>query len=841
MGGLIRSADWAATSLGTFEQWPESLKSALSISLNSAFPIAIYWGETFILLYNDAWSSIPGEKHPWCLGKEGAVVWPEIWDGLQAEFESVLQNGESIRRDNALLLMRRYGYAEECYFDYTLSPIVDIDGKIGGVFNAVIETSYKVINERRNAVLLQFLQGQSSVLSVQEGGALIRDILEGAKSDIPFCALYIATGAPYGALELIFITGISEGHVSGAEWLFSREFDGTGSYFIHDLGQVLGAPVYSEPGEACVEAVIVPLAAGEAKVQGHIILGVSPRKRLDDDYRRFLETVGLHAGTILNSGYAYEQGELLIREQSLNEELAAANEELTAINDELHLTQERLNKLNIELEERVRNRTVALAESERRFRFMLNAVPQQVWTARPNGSLDYVNQIVIDDFDVSAEDVMHSGWQRFVHPEDWDGAQRAWQISLESGTPFMREFRLRVSGAYLWHLSRAVPLLEHGNITLWIGTNTNIEVQKNNEQKKDEFLSIASHELKTPLTSIRAFNQLMVRTNDAKKLKGFAEKSALHIYRLEKLISDLLDVTKINAGKMNYLMQLFNFKEMVANAVESVQHMSPKHKIVLESTVDVLFKGDQLRLEQVMHNFLSNAVKYSPGANRVIVRCDVVDGSIVVAVEDFGVGIAKKHLDRLFDRYYRVDNTAMRFEGLGLGLFISSEILKRHNGSFWIESAEGKGSIFYFRLPIEDRDNSVPRVNSETYYEDSKITVVYNAGKERIEATWRGFQDLNSVKHGCMIMLQMMKRNRCHKVLNDNSEVMGTWSEAADWGREEWFPMMQRSGLRLFAWILSPSSFSQMSAHKSAEVIEGNITFQFFTHRKDAERWISSK
>src|SRR5215217_68974 len=129
LGELIRNKDWSVTSLQSPDTWPESLRSAVAIALSSGFPIAVYWGEDFTLLYNDAWSKIPGQKHPWALGKPGAIVWPEIWDGLEQEFESVLSKGESYRKPDAPLYMHRYGYTEECYFDYTLSPIVGSDGK----------------------------------------------------------------------------------------------------------------------------------------------------------------------------------------------------------------------------------------------------------------------------------------------------------------------------------------------------------------------------------------------------------------------------------------------------------------------------------------------------------------------------------------------------------------------------------------------------------------------------------------------------------------------------------------------------------------------------------------
>lgn len=220
------------------------------------------------------------------------------------------------------------------------------------------------------------------------------------------------------------------------------------------------------------------------------------------------------------------------------------------------------------------------------------------------------------------------------------------------------------------------------------------------QYKKDEFLSIASHELKTPLTSIKAFNQLMQRTNDLDKLKSFVTKSAGNILRLDKLIGDLLDVTKINAGKMQYNMHFFDFDEMLKQTIENVQYTAITHQIVLEHHEAVSFVGDRIRLEQVVSNFLTNAIKYSPGANRVLVNSRIKDNDVVVSIQDFGIGINATDMDHLFERYYRINNSSMHFEGLGLGLFISSEILNRHQGSFWIESEPKQGSTFYFRLPI---------------------------------------------------------------------------------------------------------------------------------------------
>src|SRR5689334_20150815 len=152
MGERIRNFDWSKTSIGIPENWDESLKTSVSICLNSNFPIALYWGEELTLLYNDAWSSIPGNKHPLALGKPAREVWVDIWKEIEPEFKKAF-DGIPGGSKGALLPMQRHGYTEECYFDFTFTPVRAANGKVKGVFNAVIETTYQVINERRNNFL----------------------------------------------------------------------------------------------------------------------------------------------------------------------------------------------------------------------------------------------------------------------------------------------------------------------------------------------------------------------------------------------------------------------------------------------------------------------------------------------------------------------------------------------------------------------------------------------------------------------------------------------------------------------------------------------------------------
>jgi len=221
------------------------------------------------------------------------------------------------------------------------------------------------------------------------------------------------------------------------------------------------------------------------------------------------------------------------------------------------------------------------------------------------------------------------------------------------------------------------------------------------EAKKDEFFNMVSHEFKTPLTNIKAINQLLEKTTDkSNKHYPFILNAGHSVKRLEKLIADLLDVTKINSGQIDLNISAFYFPDALTNSIANIQLAANNHEILLQNSVHISYAGDQFRIEQVLVNLLTNAIKYSPDASRVVVSAKVESDNIMVCVQDFGIGIAKNEIDQLFQRFYRVSETAMLFQGVGLGLFIAAEIVKKHKGTFTITSEPGKGSCFCFTLPL---------------------------------------------------------------------------------------------------------------------------------------------
>jgi anti-sigma regulatory factor (Ser/Thr protein kinase) len=290
---------------------------------------------------------------------------------------------------------------------------------------------------------------------------------------------------------------------------------------------------------------------------------------------------------------------------------------------------------------------------------------------------------------------------------------------------------------------------------------------------------------------------------------------------------------------MVYNKEEFDFGQLLADTVDSMQRTADRHQIELQSHCNVLYRGDQHRIEQVLINLLNNAIKYSPQADKIEMSCGLENGNIVVSVRDFGIGIEQQHLRGLFDRFYRVDNSSARFQGLGLGLFISNEIVKRHGGSFWIESEPDKGSTFYFLLPLNGTQHYTDiATDNQIFYEGSFIKITYRPEGRYMDVDWLGYQNYESVVKGCEIMLDLMRKNNCSLVLNDNTHVKGNWSEASDWGAEVWFPAMAEAGLKKFAWIYSPSTFSRIAANKSLPSEYDVVQLAFFDDKEVAFEWL---
>jgi PAS domain S-box-containing protein len=395
---------------------------------------------------------------------------------------------------------------------------------------------------------------------------------------------------------------------------------------------------------------------------------------------------------ILSKNLKIQQNELI----DANHKLVDQKQKVKAINLELSI-------LNQELETRVAFRTKALTESENRFRSMMETIPQIAWTNTSKGKVIFYNQRWYDYTGLSHVETTENAFNLVIHPDDLDVCTEKFQSILN--TKDGGEFQVRVKRAdelYRWHLIRLMPIFKDKMLVqLWVGTATDIQELKLLQQHKDDFIAIASHELKTPITSLKGSLQLLDRMKNnpsAKALPILIEQANRNLNKINTLIEDLLNASMANEGRLQINQKVFHIGHLIAECCDV--HREGAYQIIARGDLEMEVYADPVRIEQVIVNFVNNAIKYAPESKEIVIEVEKIDNWLKVAVIDEGSGIAVEKLPHLFDRYYQVNNTQHNYTGLGLGLYICEEIIKKHNGKIGVTSELGKGSSFWFTLPL---------------------------------------------------------------------------------------------------------------------------------------------
>lgn len=364
-----------------------------------------------------------------------------------------------------------------------------------------------------------------------------------------------------------------------------------------------------------------------------------------------------------------------------------------------------------------RIREVMLSE-EKRFRTLADSIPQIVWTSRPDGMVVYCNQRWFDYTGLTFEQTRRFGWNQAIHPEDRNRIVSAWGQALTAGTTLETEVRLLgvENAAYRWYLIRAVPSRNAKNeIVEWFGTCTDIEDQKrlvaeleNTIRARDEFFSIASHELKTPTTSLKLQLELLERKirkerKESVPVTELLEKlirSVRQTDRLAGLIENLLDVSRIRSKNLGLERENIDLSALVTETISRfLEQARVAGSTIVSHIPRQVINGelDRIRIEQVLTNLLSNAVKYGSGKG-IEVSLSADENTATLTVQDHGIGISKEDQERIFGRFERAV-TLKDFSGLGLGLYITQQIVQAHGGKIDVESTPGQGSKFTIRLP----------------------------------------------------------------------------------------------------------------------------------------------
>ncbi len=790
MGILIRGLNWVDTPLGDPSGWSQALRQNVNMMLATNFPMLICWGDNYTQLYNDAFRPILGEsKHPEAMGGSAKMTYAEIWDTIGPMFEGVIA-GTPVGFPDFMVVLNRYGYPEDCYFDFSYSPIQDDDGIIKGVRVICVETTEKVRalenlkaqQENIRNMVLQAPVGmcivQGDPLRVEEVNDLFLEIVGKTRRQMLLAPYWEvnAEAAPY------------------YEPITRRVMETGETYRAKEHKVMLIRKGKSE--DVHVDFVYEPMKNADGKVDGIMIVAIEVTEKI------------------------------IARDkmQIINESLAAANDELTATNEELKTTQEKLENL-----------VTGLAESDARFRSLVQQAPVAIFilkgreqrieamndrmfkmlgkcsdiigktyiealpefegqpffqliddvfaSGRPfygneilakiehNGqikegyynfiyepikdeqgitnsvmcvSIDVTEQVnarkkveqaeqnlrmAIDAAELGSysintedrifvtsprlkeffgfepdEDVPYEAAISQIHEDYRQQAADLVEAAITKGARFDMEYPVigHNDGKIRW--VRGIGTLQHGSDgkSYFTGVLHDISEKKQDEIRKNDFIGMVSHELKTPLTSLSAYLQVLQqkakKDEDSFSIKAL-DQSVKQTRKMTAMINGFLNVSRLESGKMHIDKQRFDIAGLMKEIEAETLAMTTSHAFVFEPVEEIFVCADREKIGHVISNFLSNAVKYSKLGSTIQVACVNVDGNAQVSVGDKGIGIGPNDLDQLFTRYYRVAATS-HVSGFGIGLYLSSEIITRHNGHIWAESELDKGSIFYFTLPL---------------------------------------------------------------------------------------------------------------------------------------------
>lgn len=757
MGELTRSYNWSQTSIGSQENWPQSLQTTIGIVLNSKFPMFVWWGNDLIQFYNDAYRPSFGKtgKHPAALGQKGEECWPEIWPIIKPLIDQVLNGGEATWSQDQLVPIYRNGTLEDVYWTFSYSPIKDEDGTVRGVLVVCNETTNSVLankkieeSEKRFRSLIEsapvpmcLYSGREMKIEIVNDALLAtwgrdRSVIGKTLQE----AIPELKGQPFlKLLDDVFTTGVPY-VIKNAEAKVVRE-GSLGNYY-YDLWYT---PMFDSDnnidgvlatGVDVTEKVIAQKKTEESENNLRNIIMQSPAAMcifrnvehvVEIANDRMLEVWGKPSEAVVgkpifvglpevkNQGFedllngVYTTGKtykangvpvLLPREtgietvyidfvyEAFREPDGIISGVMAVATD---VTEQVLSAKNLQLSEE-RLRIAIDAGGLGMFELDYSSPDKLITTARFDEIFGFDNKVLRDEF-VSV-----------IHPDDLSIRNYAHKESLTTGKIFY-EVRIinqekikwvRIAGKILYNKDK-----KHERL---LGIVDDITNQKNLQEQKDNFIAMASHELKTPVTSIKAYGQVLeeiLRNKGNLVEAGMMVRMDTQVNRLNNLISDLLNITKINSGKLEYHKTDFDFNELVKEMTEELQRTTNKHKLHVNAPEAITVFADKERISQVITNFISNAIKYSPDGEIINISTTINENEIICCVQDFGIGINAESQQKVFEQFYRVnDEKHQSFQGLGLGLYISSEIIKREGGKIWVKSTEGKGSEFYFSLPI---------------------------------------------------------------------------------------------------------------------------------------------
>lgn len=423
---------------------------------------------------------------------------------------------------------------------------------------------------------------------------------------------------------------------------------------------------------------------------------------------------GLSMSVIITDLTAQKEAQRLLKEKNvLLEEAQSIAQQLNANLE--HKVSERTKELELSVQEKTLL-SEELRSNQERLSLILETMAEGVGIIDATGNLTYANPMAQKILGLQKSEIL----TRTYDDPKWqnqriDGSllpdeEHPMAIMMRMGKPvYDYEIAVQPTEGERFYISiNAAPIRDtKGVLVGGVGTFMDVTNRRKSIQQKDEFISVASHELKTPMTTLKASVQileaLVSKERSSPMIPVFLNKANLSLSKLSSLIDNLLNVSRMEKGQMVLNTSSFNVYDVIKENVENLQLENRDRSVTLSGTSDITITADKYRIEQVFANLVNNAIKYSPAKTPVVVAVELCreSRSVKISVQDFGIGIPEDKLAQLFDRYFRVDYSGNNYSGLGLGLYISSEIIRRHKGTIGVDSMLGQGSTFWFMLPLE--------------------------------------------------------------------------------------------------------------------------------------------
>jgi PAS domain S-box-containing protein len=650
---LINGINWSAHPLGNPNIWDQLLKQTLSLILDNPCPMLVVWGGNYFTFYNDAFIKIIGNiNHTEVIGKTVSdQIFKENYSILQSHISNAY-NGFSGTVKNLGIILNRKNYAEDCFFDFDISPIRKTGSEICGAFIVCKETTEKV----------------KSIITQQDFATLSEELAEAIEE-------YATTNEELSAAnEEMFVM---QQDLQRSEKLFKS--------IALNIPKSLIIVIDKNHRFITIEGdLMIKLGYNDINYAGLHPTDVAPKERYEATkhyYDRLLAGETFSEEMELSVGGIYKVHFVPLR------------------NDVDEVTSGLIIALDITDIKQAEERSLKLA-----------AIVESSDDAIISKTLDSVitswNDAAQRMFGYTSEEIIGEKIYKLI-PIDRTNEEPEILNRLKNGEHVKHFETQRLTKAgNLIHVSLTISPLKdkEGNIIGLSKIARDITAQKLEEQRKNDFVAMVSHELKTPLTTISSYVQILLaksKTEGDEFRMNALTRTQVQTKKMVSMIHDFLSLARLDDGKITLNKSVFELHPLIEEVVTDAKILSTKHEIEISDCEEVLLYADRDKIGQVLNNLLSNAVKYSPSGGNIVIGCTKEENHVRIFVKDNGIGITKEDQQRLFQRFFRSSNEQLKgVSGFGIGLYLVSEVLRFHGSKMELISEENEGSTFSFSLPL---------------------------------------------------------------------------------------------------------------------------------------------